>query len=127
MLTKAGLRCTHERLVVLTYLVNIHTPHTIDDLHRMFREVVNKVTLYRMLERFADDALVERVVSRDGVRRYEYQDEHHHHITCTRCGTRARIEVPEDVLLMAVHESTKDFSLVSSHTLEYYGMCKACA
>lgn len=111
---------------MLSTLVCLHTPCSVETLQAEVRGSVNKVTLYRMLEQFADAGLVERVAQPDGVRRYEYQSEHHHHITCTECGARERVSVPEAILIRAVVKSAPGFSAITSHTLEFYGHCGAC-
>lgn len=126
LLIHAGLRRTKERMSVLRALARLHTPCTIDALLRVTHERVNRVTLYRMLEQFADAGLVERVVHPDGIRRYEFQEEHHHHITCTRCGLRSRVSVSERALLSKALQGAPSFSRVTSHTLELYGVCKQC-
>ena len=126
MLVRTHLRRTKERVLVLRTLMQLHTPCTVEMLLQQVSGTVNKVTLYRMLEQFAEAKLVERVTHPDGVRRYEYQSEHHHHIVCTECGTRARVRVPERTMRNAVLQSACGFPVVTSHTLEFYGMCKEC-
>jgi len=127
LLTQAGLRRTNERVHVLSVLVDSSQVATVDELHEKLHGAVNKVTLYRMLERFADDGVVERVMLGDGVRRYEYQHDHHHHITCTKCGKRNRVVVPERVLRTSAQKQATDFESVVAHTLEFQGVCKQCA
>lgn len=126
LLSQAGLRRTRERMRVLEVLIHFHVPCSIEMIQGEVKDAVNRVTLYRMLEQFAEKGIVERVVLRDGVRRYEYQDQHHHHITCTACGTRARVEVSEQALSRAVCKQAKDFPVITSHTLEFYGVCREC-
>lgn len=127
MLRTAGLRATREREAVLLYMVNAHGPHTVDDVFEGLRRAVNKVTLYRMIERFADTGLVERIQTNDRARHYEFQHEHHHHLTCTYCGFRARLAVPENRILPMIDASAHAFEVVTSHTLEFYGVCSSCA
>jgi Fur family ferric uptake transcriptional regulator len=126
LLARAGLRRTKERVSVLRTLARLHAPCTVEALLVATDEQVNKVTLYRMLEQFADAGLVERVAHPDGIRRYEFQEEHHHHITCTRCGVRSRVSVPERALLAHALKGAPSFSRVTSHALELYGVCKQC-
>jgi len=126
LLVTARLRRTKERVSVLRTLMRLHAPCTVDFLRAELLGLIHKVTLYRMLEQFADAGIVERVTHPDGVRRYEYQSEHHHHIVCTECGTRARVRVSERAMRQAVLQSACGFPVVTSHTLEFYGMCKEC-
>jgi Fur family transcriptional regulator, ferric uptake regulator len=126
LLTHAGLRCTKERISTLHTLARLHTPCTVENLHTALGKHINKVTLYRMLEQFADANLVERVTHPDGVRRYEYQEEHHHHITCRHCGVRSTIHLSERGLVAQALASAPSFSRVTSHTAEFFGVCKRC-
>jgi len=126
LLTHAGLRCTKERVFVLQMLTSLHVPCTIDELYMHAKKCINKVTLYRMLEQFADADLIERVMHTDGIRRYEYQEEHHHHITCTHCGVRNTVHLSERGLSGKALASAPAFSKVTSHTVEFFGVCKQC-
>lgn len=127
MLRDAGLRSTREREAALSYMVNAHGPHAVEEVFEGMCRAVNKVTLYRTLERFADAGLVERIQTNDRARHYEFQHEHHHHLTCTHCGFRARLSVPENRNFPTIDAAAHAFKAVTSHTLEFFGVCLKCA
>lgn len=126
LLTQKGLRRTQERTLVLRELERLKSPVTIEELYALVQADVNKVTLYRMMEQFAEADLVERVSHPDGIKRYEYQVDHHHHITCTRCASRGTVHISETGLIAHALKSAPTFSTITSHTVEFYGVCKRC-
>lgn len=125
-LTRAGLRCTRERVSILTTLARIGDPRTIDELHALLKGTVHKVTLYRTLERLVEGGVVEHILFQDGLLRYEYVSIHHHHVTCTRCGTHVPISFPHTRMNDIALRVAPDFATVERHTLEFYGTCRAC-
>ena len=126
ILARADLRRTDERLRVLEVLMHRSTPSSVEDLGALVGPTVHKVTLYRMLEQFAERGIVARLQFGDDKRWYEYQTIHHHHITCSTCGKRTPVYVHERALLRGVLRSAPDFKHVESHTVEFVGVCTSC-
>lgn len=82
-------------------------------------------TVYRNLERFAEDGLVEKETSPDGVFRYAGKDDHGHYLVCTHCHNRVRLhECPLSAMEEKLEEET-GFS-IDRHQLTLYGICPAC-
>lgn len=82
-------------------------------------------TVYRNLERFAADGLVEKETSPDGVFRYSGKDGHGHYLVCTQCHSRVRLhECPLSAMEEKLEEET-GFS-IDRHQLTLYGKCPAC-
>ena len=82
-------------------------------------------TVYRNLERFAADGLVEKETSPDGVFRYAGKDDHGHYLVCTQCHSRVRLhECPLSAMEEKLEEET-GFS-IDRHQLTLYGKCPAC-
>lgn len=125
-LARAGLRYTQDRERVLRYLMTHTSPNSIEKLTEQFKGQVHKVTLYRMLEQFTERGLVVRSHDTNGTRLYEFQQSHHHHVTCVSCGRRNAVSLPESDLARLVLRQACDFAHISGHTFEYYGVCKQC-
>jgi Fe2+ or Zn2+ uptake regulation protein len=102
---------------------------TIDDvageLHRRGVEA-DFSSVFRGLERLADDAVVERVELGDGKARFEAPRQHHEHVRCERCGSVG--EVPGCVVEAVVPavEAQTGFT-VTGHRLLFSGVCETCA
>lgn len=127
-LQNAKLKATHARQVILDYFINQKHPIAADDivlyLHKK-RCDADKATVYRILEAFYDKGIINRMEFGEGKFRYEIAGAEHHHLICEHCGKI------EDVLDCNIDELEKDIRRkkgfnVKRHSLEFYGVCKAC-
>lgn len=83
-------------------------------------------TVYRNLERFAEEALVHKDVFNDGVVRYSITQEHHgHYLVCTGCSHKIKIDdCPLTCLEQGLaHDTGYE---IEGHTLTIYGKCPDC-
>jgi Fe2+ or Zn2+ uptake regulation protein len=91
---------------------------------------VNYVTFYRALKQFVAKGIVQQLDFREGKAYYEYQspEHHHHHISCVECEAREEtLDCHEEVGYGHVLQHSKQFSHITSHTLEFFGLCKRCS
>jgi Fur family ferric uptake transcriptional regulator len=89
--------------------------------------VVHKTTMYRQLEVLVADGWLTVTRFADGVARYERQAKHHHHVVCRLC---KRVEE----ISLNTHLQREEKRIAASrkftnitHTLEFFGVCVACA
>lgn len=87
---------------------------------------VDKVTLYRTLNRFTTLGLVGKTQFKERESMYELVSEnrHHHHLICDECGKVEDIPLQENSLINEVKKKSR--FLIKSHSLEFYGLCKSC-
>ena len=93
------------------------------------KEVLDSVTLYRSLETLVEKSLVRPVDLRHGHTDYELVREgtHHHHIVCEKCGAIEDINwCPESDLKNQILKKSKNFTHLTDHSLEFFGLCKRC-
>lgn len=118
---------------VITLLHKAKTPLSVPDiLEQMRRSTLkpNKTTLYRLLTKLAESALVQESLFTDEVRRYclTLSKSHHHHFVCQECGYSE--ELPGDICNQVAIESKKlkdrGFEIIS-HNMDIEGLCKHCA
>ena len=128
LLTRHRVRPTAIRLQMLDVLATSPAPLSAADVHsRLGEGRPDLATVYRNLDRFADEAIVRPVRFHDGTRRYEIaQGDHHHHLVCTMCGevedlAPCRIEAFTEAAIQRLGFR------VASHSLEFYGTCRICA
>jgi len=125
VLRMAGLRATKERISLYDELAKAKKPITAEVLKSKLRDV-DLVTVYRNLETFVSEGLVERLSLHTTHAHYEIKHKHHHHVVCERCD---RI-IPVDVCLpKGFLDSVRRKSGVASitrHQLEFSGICKRC-
>lgn len=129
LLREHGYRVTPARIALLTFLHSSRKPLTVGDIQKQVPNTMDKVTLYRALEDFTQSKFVVKVNLQDAVTYYEFyhKDHHHHHVVCEKCG---KIEDIENCKSANLQEETlrhsKEFSIINSHSLEFFGLCKKC-
>ena len=128
LLSKAKLRATHQRKVVLSLLIEKASPLSHSEISSMLTEPLDKVTLYRTLQTLKTYGIVHQVQGLDGVWRFCAHDPEskgcpgdHPHFLCLHCGkmiclTGQRlpgVEVPEGMT-------------VEGKQFVVYGCCSEC-
>jgi Fur family transcriptional regulator, ferric uptake regulator len=129
-LVVAELSITKPRVHILSYLMEVGHPVSIDDLQKKVGSSVNYVTFYRVLKQLVAKGIVHQLDFREGKAYYEYQsaEHHHHHISCMQCGSREEtLDCHEQDDYSHVLKHSKQFSHIASHTLEFFGVCKRCS
>lgn len=131
LLRSTSLRATPGRVALVEFLRSQSEPVGTPTLTKHFvPKTMDTATLYRTLEAFEANGLI-RIASIDrNFASYEWnQDrEHHHHLVCTSC---KKIEDIPDCDLEAIGKSiikkSTHFASISSHSLEFFGLCKSCS
>ena len=128
LLSKAKLRATHQRKVVLSLLIEKASPLSHSEISSMLTEPLDKVTLYRTLQTLKTYGIVHQVQGLDGVWRFCAHDPEskgcpgdHPHFLCLHCGKMIcltgqrlpRVEVPEGMT-------------VEGKQFVVYGCCSEC-
>jgi Fur family ferric uptake transcriptional regulator len=126
LLRTAGLKATTARISICEALSHERYPVSISALAKKVSSP-NQSTLYRTLKNLVSKELVREIIADKKEARYEiaFGRKHHHHITCTGCGTIDDIDVCPPTL--DAKHSSKKFARVTGHTLEFFGICKTCA
>ena len=133
LLRTHGLKATPQRVQVLGLLAATKKPISIPELQEKAGKgagELDSVTLYRSLETLVEKSLARPVDLRHGHTDYELTTdrEHHHHIVCENCGAIEDFEwCPEPNLEKKILKNTRNFSKLTDHSLEFFGVCKKCA
>jgi Fur family transcriptional regulator, ferric uptake regulator len=127
VLQEVGLKVTRPRLAILNVLLKDHGPFTMDEIHKVVRKEVDRVTVYRCVETFQELGIARRCDFGEGPVRYEYQGlgvEHHHHVICRKC------KKVESLSACAVKNLEKTVEKAGysnvTHSLEFFGICENC-
>lgn len=125
---KSRLKITAPRKALLHALIESHGPYTAENLHqRVTPKVCDLVTIYRTLASLEKAGLIQRCDFGDGTARYELagKNHHHHHVVCRQC---RQIEVLDDCALENLNRVPQKLGYTDiSHSLEFFGLCPACA
>lgn len=128
LLQQYDLKSTPARLAVLGFLDHERRPQDVDTIEghlKLEHEEADKVTIYRILDAFAERGLVNRLEFGEGKFRYELAGDDHHHLICERCGS---IEDIEDCFVTSFEKTIHDKTgfRVKRHSLEFFGVCVSC-
>ena len=122
------MKNTQRRAAILAEVSASQGPVSAEEIFERLQERFPTLALsivYRNLERFAADGLVEKETSPDGVFRYAGKDDHGHYLVCTQCHSRVRLhECPLSAMEEKLEEET-GYS-IDRHQLTLYGKCPAC-
>lgn len=122
------MKNTQRRAAILAEVSASQGPVSAEEIFQRLQQrfpTLALSTVYRNLERFAEDGLVEKETSPDGVFRYAGKDDHGHYLVCTQCHSRVRLhECPLSAMEEKLEEET-GFS-IDRHQLTLYGKCPAC-
>lgn len=125
----AVFKNTKQRGAIMEILKNSAEPVSAEEIFAALTgEYPNLAlsTVYRNLERFAENGLISRDVFNDGVVRYSLAEEHHgHYLVCTQCSNKIKID---DCPLMRLEQGLeRDTGYeIEGHTLTIYGKCPEC-
>lgn len=131
-LKQAGHRVTKVRKALIEILSIASGPLTVPELLLKLKEHslgVNKTTVYRELEFLNNEGLLLEVDLLDRTKRYEVigESDHHHHLVCTECNNIKCVEMHDDLTQLEQKISKKHKFLITSHVLEFFGVCHNCA
>lgn len=122
LLSQKGLKCTRQRMEILTVLKNTAAPVTAEIL---FSKLTNLSlsTVYRTLDKFTEAGLVSKQILGIGNEMYyelTYM-KHRHYAVCLSCH---RVRYLDGCPVKEI--GMKDFT-VTGHRLELFGYCRDCA
>lgn len=125
----AALKNTKQRGAIMKILKESAEPVGAEDIFARLQSSWPNLalsTVYRNLERFAEEALVHKDVFNDGVVRYSIAEEHHgHYLVCTGCSNKIKIDdCPLTCLEQGLAQNTG--YEIEGHTLTIYGKCPEC-
>lgn len=121
-----GFSATKTRMSVLGALLRLQ-PATMRQLITALPDV-DRATIYRTTDLFVDLGIAKKVYT--GFKyRVELGDdfqEHHHHLTCLRCGTVIDVHTPEIEYAIEQTAAQNSFRPIR-HDLEIVGYCANCS
>jgi Fe2+ or Zn2+ uptake regulation protein len=132
-LRTSGVRTTRARRLVIEKLIRVDGPRTAEEINKLLKSAVPLSSLYRTLSVLSSSGVLERFHDGAGVARYELAEwltGHHHHITCTRCGSTQDIDFDAQIE-SAIRRIADDAGRaagfdVTGHRLDLEGLCPRC-
>ncbi len=122
------MRRTAQREAILEVLEAADRPLTVEDIRsRLSDRRPGIPTIYRNLERFAQEGWAEALVGADQVMRFVRcrSREHHHHVVCETCGRCVEVSPCGLGEAFEAIEQRTGFRL-TRHVLHLFGRCPTC-
>lgn len=129
LLRASGLRRTRPRMAVLSALFEAIKPLSQQQIAKQIpKDVPDKVTIYRTLERLAEANIVHKAYLQDRVWHFELahnctQKQCHPHFTCDECGSTFCLTQ----LNMPMARSPHNGFLFTHQQVRLQGLCPDCA
>lgn len=131
LIKKAGLRLTSHRLAVLSFLVRLSRPATVQEIIDALRKKhdIDQATVYRNLTSLHEAGLLRRLDFNHGHAHYELETgKASHQLVCNSCETVEKIEgISVDDAVKRMLKKSRKFKNATTHSIEIYGVCKHCA
>lgn len=128
-LAQQGLRRTRTRHALHEILAQAKKPVSVPELLGIFAKrklPVNKTTIYRELEIYKQNDLVLELQFGEDQKRYELNQEHHHHFICRKCSKVIDIQLYIDLQKEEKRLAHKHQVQIQQHSLEFFGLCASC-
>ena len=124
-------RNTVQQKVIAEQLSKLHGEHpSAEDVYSALSAdypSISKATVYRTLNRMADDGSALKVSVADGADRFDDTLCAHYHVVCTECGRVDDVVVTEELasLDFAAAASASGYE-ITGHDLLFKGICEVC-
>ena len=129
ILRRAGYKATAPRLAILGVIKQSKNPLSAQEIIEKLGGEYDQATIYRFIKSIKESGIIRQIDLRQNHAQYEFFDaKDHHHLACVDCG---KIEDIPGCDIEDMHKtilnSSKNFSEIRQHSLEFYGICKRCA
>ena len=124
-------RNTVQQKAVACQLSKLHGSHpTADEVYSAVsaeHPTVSKATVYRVLNRMAEEGTALKVNVSDGPDRFDDTLQAHYHVLCTQCGRVDDVEVSPAVCSFDLDAAAKAAGYtITGHDLLFRGVCPNC-
>lgn len=121
-------RHTIQKDIIYAALCEMKNHPTADAVYERVHEkhpTVSKATVYRVLNRMAEQGTVLRIAVTDGADHYDHQTHPHYHVHCDECGKMDDVEMPNLGNLCTAVTDSCGYKL-SGYTVLFHGCCSTC-
>ena len=128
-LHKANLKATPARLEILSVLEKSSKPLNAKNIQKLTKDKnMDMATTYRSLESLKKIGIIKQVNLQKDQAFYEISNKFdHHHLICQNCGIiEDFVGCYSDTIIKKALTGSKQFSKISEHSLELFGICNKC-
>ena len=124
LLAKHNIRVSHQRLLILDYLIMNPTHPTADTIYKDLKKVdpvISQATVYNTLNLLVEHKLVKELDFNMSSKRYEFKKTNHGHFICESCGLIEDLDVDD----LEYPEELKEYEIDNVEVI-YRGLCPVC-
>ena len=123
-----SLSDTKARRKIFNILDTHHDPITMNQLIAIAEPDLDRSTAYRIVDVFEKVGIIIRVYTgwKYRIELSEVFSSHHHHLSCSRCGSIIAFEEPPELDSSLHAIAYKQGYKLQTHSLELKGICRAC-
>lgn len=124
-LQKHSISPSHQRVMILKYLVENQCHPSVDQIFNALRSSIptlSKATVYNTLNLFIEAKLVRVLAIEEKETRFDIVMQNHGHFKCTSCGNIYNFAVDIDRFLT---DDLRGFQ-VAEKNVHFHGICPAC-
>ncbi|MEQ1500524.1 MAG: Fur family transcriptional regulator [Parcubacteria group bacterium] len=132
ILKEKGYKATPARLAILDIFSKNKMPLNAEVIYKTILKIkklrkINEATIYRTLLSLEESGILKKINLRKDSSYFELNNDHHHHIVCTKCDEIEDFENQEleKIIGRVVGKSSK-FKNIKEHSLELFGVCRMC-
>lgn len=125
VLKKNRIKPSHQRIVVLEYLMTHFTHPTVDEIYRDVHEdipTLSRTTVYNTVSQFLGSGILRVINIEDNEIRYDINIEDHGHFKCMHCGDIYDFTVD----MAGINAGGLDGFAVVDKNVYFKGLCPAC-
>ena len=125
LLRASGVKPSHQRMKVLSFLLSQQTHPTVEAIHSALLpqiSTLSKTTVYNTLNALVEAGLVRVVHIEDNETRYDVVMGEHGHFKCERCGNVTDFEVDMNPLMQKMPDGFR----VRERNVYFKGICTKC-
>jgi Fur family ferric uptake transcriptional regulator len=128
-LHNSGYKATTARLAILELFKKSKTPLSAQEIIDALPNSIDQATVYRTFTSLKKKGIIHQIDLRHNHAHYELTDiTEHHHLICLECGKIEDVQhCNVDEIQATILRSSRHFSMIRQHTLEFYGVCKTCS
>lgn len=124
LLAKHNIRVSHQRLLILDYLIMHPTHPTADTIYKDLKQVdpvISQATVYNTLNLLVDHKLVKELDFNMSSKRYEFKKTNHGHFICESCGLIEDLDVDD----LEYPKELNEYEIDNVEVI-YRGLCPTC-
>ena len=124
LLAKHNIRVSHQRLLILDYLIMHPTHPTADTIYKDLKKidpVISQATVYNTLNLLVEHKLVKELDFNMSSKRYEFKKTNHGHFICESCRLIEDLDVDD----LEYPEELSDYEIDNVEVI-YRGICPVC-